>query len=154
MTTRPRPQPEPARGGPINTSDSHANSRLQASEIMSSPVVTIGTEESLGSAWNLLSGTGLRHLVVVEGNRCVGIIDDRRVVQEWPFGPLGLNGTKVGDVLQSRVRCVLVSTPVASIARIMLEERTDAVPVIAANGEVRGVVTIGDMLLVLAHEEP
>jgi len=120
---------------------------------MSAPVVTISQSESLGSAWSLLAGSGLRHLVVVDGARCVGVVDDRKVVQAWPFGRLGFNRTIIAEVLEPRVRCVLPATPVSIGARIMLEEGVDALPVVSEQGTVVGVVTVADMLSFLANVE-
>jgi CBS-domain-containing membrane protein len=131
----------------------HPIATLKAREVMSAPVVTVSVEDNLWTAWSALYQGGFRHLVVLAGTRCVGVIDDRRIVQEWPLGPLRSSRLTVGDVIRKRVSCVLAATPVAQVARIMLEEHTDAVPVISQRGEVVGLVTASDLLSVLAAED-
>jgi acetoin utilization protein AcuB len=124
-----------------------------AADVMSAPVVTVSVNESLWQAWGLLYRSGLRHLVVVEGSRVVGMIDDRRIVCEWPLGPMGPHHRKVGELLPRRVHCVLSGTPVPTVAQIMIEDRIDAVPVITDRGEVLGLVTTSDLLRELLDTE-
>ena len=121
---------------------------------MSTPVVTISIRESLWDAWSLLYSSGLRHLVVVDGARCVGVIDDRRIALEWPLGPSRDPVRRVGQIIAGRARCVLPNTPVSSLARIMLRDRVDVLPVVTSTGELMGLVTASDLLSVLTRDEP
>jgi acetoin utilization protein AcuB len=121
-----------------------------AKDVMSSPVITIGPNESLSTAWELLYRAGFHHLVVVENGVAVGVVDDRRVVLEWPAGPLGPHKRRVCEILRPRVHCVLPDTPVSSVARVMLEEHVDAVPVVGERGEVLGLVTSSDLIGLVA----
>jgi CBS domain-containing protein len=124
---------------------------LTAADVMSSPVVTVSTSDSLWDAWGLIYRSGFRHLVVVEGTRCMGVIDDRRIVTEWPLGPATPHRRAVGDVVSRHRRIVVASTPVPDVARIMLEERTDAIPVVNDRGEAVGLVTASDLLTLVAE---
>ena len=123
---------------------------LTAAHVMSAPVVAVSVEDDLWTAWTALYQGGFRHLVVLDGARCVGVVDDRRIVQEWPLGLFRSNRLTVGDVIRRRVRCVLADTTVPQVARIMLREQTDAVPVVNQRGEIVGLVTASDLLSVLA----
>jgi CBS domain-containing protein len=116
-----------------------------AADVMSAPVVTVSRSESLWQAWSVLYRSGFRHVVVVDGLRVAGIIDDRRILREWPFGPLEPHHT-VGDVIPRRTHCVLPTTAVAVVARIMLDDAVDAVPVVTERGELAGLVTTSDLL--------
>lgn len=131
-------------------SDTARARTLTAADVMSTPVVTVSTQETLWEAWGLLYRSGFRHLVVVEGMRCVGVIDDRRIVVEWPLGPAAPHRRTVGEILSRRVRAVVAATPVHDVARIMLEERADAVPVVTERGEILGLVTASDVLAQVA----
>ena len=123
---------------------------LSAADVMSAPIITVSADETLWAAWGLIHRGGFRHLVVVEGLRCVGVLDDRRIASAWPLGPLSIDRSRVRDVIPARVHCATTRTPVAELARIMLDEGTDAVPVTGARGEVVGLVTVTDLLAVLA----
>jgi CBS-domain-containing membrane protein len=125
---------------------------LTAADVMSAPVVSISVRNTLWDAWNALYNSGLRHLVVLDGNRCVGVIDDRRIALEWPLGPTRELGRPVGRLLPDRARSVLAETPISDLARIMLRDRVDVLPVVTSAGEVIGLVTASDLLLVLAFQ--
>lgn len=47
---------------------------LCVSDIMTTPVVTIGPEADLGQAISLMNQTGKRHIPVIEGNDIIGLI--------------------------------------------------------------------------------
>lgn len=127
--------------------------QLTAADVMSTPVVTISAQETVWDAWSVLYRSGVRHLVVLDGNRCVGVIDDRRIALEWPLGPSRDLARRVGHMLTGRVRCVLRDTPVSELARIMLRDRIDVVPVVTSRGDVIGLVSASDLLLVLAFAD-
>ena len=50
------------------------------------------------------------------------------------------------DVMTRDVATVVESTPVEEIARLLLERRISAVPVLGAGGEVVGIVSEGDLM--------
>jgi acetoin utilization protein AcuB len=133
------------------TDSQHGVRVLTAADVMSSPVVTVSTTDSLWDAWGLIYRSGFRHLVVVEGTRCVGVLDDRRIVTEWPLGPAMPHRRSVGDVVSRRWRIVVATTPVHDLARIMLEERIDSIPVVNDRGEAVGLVTASDLLALVAE---
>lgn len=49
--------------------------RLQ--EIMTTPVISIGPEDAADSAWSRMETKGIRHLVVKDGARLVGVLSER-----------------------------------------------------------------------------
>ena len=57
-----------------------------AEEIMSSPLVTIGSERSLLEALNIMKSSEIRRLVVVEEGRIVGVLSERRVLEKSEVG--------------------------------------------------------------------
>jgi CBS-domain-containing membrane protein len=137
-------EPEPA------LRSSGTDGAVLAREVMTAPVVTVSERDSLWAAWTMLHGYGLRHVVVVRGNRCVGVLDDRQIALQWPLGALQGHPVTAGEVMRPRVRSVQADTPVSVVARIMLEECTDAVPVVSDRGEIHGLVTVSDLLALLA----
>ncbi len=62
-----------------------AITKRTVSEIMSVPVLSIELSDSLWDAWQLLSVSGLRYLVVLgRDNECLGLISDRQILAEIP----------------------------------------------------------------------
>jgi CBS-domain-containing membrane protein len=123
---------------------------LVARDVMTAPVVTVSAGDSLWSAWTMLHGFGLRHIVVVRGNLCIGVLDDRQIALQWPLGALQGHPVTAGELVRPRVRSVQGDTPVSVVAQIMLDECIDAVPVVSPRGEIHGLVTVSDLLGLLA----
>lgn len=125
-----------------------------AADVMSSPVASIDASTRLISAWTALYQSGRRHLVVLDERRCVGVVDDRRIGLEWPMGELRATKLTVGDILRRDIAVVRPEAPVADVARRMLVDGTDAVPVVSASGELVGLVTGSDLLALMAYGRP
>lgn len=119
---------------------------ITLAEVMTAPVIAVTPDDLLSDAWGLLLRSRLRHLVVLDGSRCVAILDDRRIMAEWPIGPVGPHRTTVGALVGERVRWLLADTPLQDAAAAMLQERTDALPVVRDDGDVVGIVTVTDIL--------
>jgi CBS domain-containing protein len=122
-------------------------------DVMSSPPVVVRTHDSLWRAMDRFLATGLRHLVVLdESDVVIGILDDRAVVSEWARDALGLHRRTVGEIMRSnpnRTVAVTRETPLSDAARIMLDRRVDALPVVGSDGRVVGVLTGSDLVRLL-----
>ena len=60
--------------------------KTSAEKIMSSPLVTIGVENSLMEALNTMKSSEIRRLVVVQGDRIVGVLSERRILEKSELG--------------------------------------------------------------------
>jgi len=119
-------------------------------QIMSQPAVAIEAQESAWVAMQRLTTSGVRHLVVVSGDRCVGVLSDRHVAAAWPFGELSRRTQLVLDLLGDTRPSVTTRTTAADAARAMLDAGVDALPVVDADDRVVGLVTGSDLLRLLA----
>jgi CBS domain-containing protein len=124
---------------------------LQAHDVMSSPVLVIGLDDTMWQAWLSMLESGRRHIVVCDGHRCVGVLDDRTLFAHWPTGPFGVRSTPVRHLISSRTTCVLPGSSLSRIARVMVDEHVDAVPVTDESGQVLGIVTAGDIAETVAR---
>ena len=124
---------------------------LRAKDVMSAPVHVVSLTDTMWDAWSLMLDSGLRHLVVCDGHRCAGVLDDRKLFAHWPTGPFGVQSTPVRDLMRSRTTCVLPDTTLARVARVMINEGVDAVPVTAIDGTVLGIVTGSDIAAAVAR---
>jgi CBS domain-containing protein len=121
--------------------------RAEVSAAMSRPVLTIEVGESLWDAWQLLSVSGLRHLVVVDDGRCLGVISDRMILTDLPMAEERMRARNVGDLLsRAPARSVLDTAPLADVARTMARHSAEAVPVLDALGRLVGIVTASDLV--------
>jgi acetoin utilization protein AcuB len=134
-----------------------APTTLLARDIMASPVVTLPLSASLAQAWELVKDKRFRHIPILSRNGAlVGMLSDRdfsRVTVE-----LALSGKKgsayLGNVtIETYVsHPVLVAAPEATlpaIARVLLEERIGAIPVVSEEKEILGMITRSDILRVI-----
>jgi len=68
------------------------------------------------------------------------------------MGPLALRRNRVLDVMARRTRCVSSDAQLRDVARVMVEDAADAVPVIDADGLVLGIVTATDITRAAASD--
>lgn len=121
--------------------------RARVSQAMSRPVLTIDVSESLWDAWQLLSVSGLRHLVVVDDGRCLGVVSDRMILTDIPLAEQRMRARGICDLLTGTpVRSVLDTAPLADVARTMARYSAEAVPVLDSLGRLVGIVTASDLV--------
>lgn len=140
---------------------------LDLSAIMTSPVVSIGMDETLQAALDLCMSRRIRHLPVVDEDKSlVGILTDRDI--RYHLSPrLGTISENSSDraTLERRLHMVMVrnaitGTPdmsLASAARTILRHRVGCLPVIDKSNHVVGIVTTSDFLILIsaaAAEQP
>ena len=126
--------------------------------IMTTPVWTVQGGERLRRAFGLMESRTIRHVPVLRGDRLIGMLSDRDVRVYLP-PPVPLAGLGGYAALLDRVRVeeAMTSEPVSigpyhtvtQAARVMLESRIGALPVVD-EGKVIGIVTQTDVLWALA----
>ena len=123
-----------------------------AAHVMTRGPRTIDSRTSLFSAWGQLHGGHNRHLVVIDdGVRPIGVLDERDIAMEWPPGPLAAHHLPVHKLLRFRARpLVRAEDDVAKVAATMLGAREDALPVVDEDGRLLGLVTVWHCLELLA----
>lgn len=123
-------------------------SQVLVRDIMSQPVLTVETGETLWDAWQLLFVSGLRHLVVIDQlGQTVGVLSDRNILAEVPATAEHLSSKRVSDVL-ARVPVVMIG-PIADpreAAALMSRATSEAVPVVDTDGRLVGIVTESDLV--------
>lgn len=118
-------------------------------------LVTIAPEEPLFAALERMAERRIRHVLVVDAGRLVGIVSNRDVVRAVmrPGSGLDLHGTTVRDVMTA---APLVTTEperlLGDAAQQMLDARVSALPVLEA-GRLVGIVTSDDLLAALARAD-
>jgi CBS domain-containing protein len=124
--------------------------RRTAGAIMSAPAVCVTPETSIWSASALMTVQGTRHLLVADQGRCVGAVDDRTIFAQWPRGPGALRRVPIRSIMRTRITCVFADATVPEVAAAMLSDGVDAVPVVADDGALLGIITSSDVLAAVA----
>lgn len=133
------------------------SSKLVARDIMSSPVITLPFNASLAQAWELVKDKRFRHIPIQSGNGAlVGILSDRDLSRGTVESALvGIKGSAylAKVTIENYVsHPVLVADPEATLlalARVLLEERIGAIPVVSQEKELLGLITRSDILRVI-----
>jgi CBS domain-containing protein len=120
--------------GPAPTADDPP-----ATTLMTPQVVTVDAAASLGAALGLMVSGRVRHLPVLDGRRCLGVVTETDLAQAVAVGA----PTRIGPLARP-VPLVPVRAPRSRIARALRAGGADAV-LVTDRGRVVGIVTAGDL---------
>jgi CBS domain-containing protein len=115
---------------------------------MRSPATTAAPLEEASRAWERMRTLGIRHLVVIDNTRVVGVL-------AWHdlSGPKGGGsrrmGRRVADLMHRNPAHVTRSTSVRRAAALLRESDSGCLPVLE-RGALVGVLTTSDLLCLLA----
>ena len=128
---------------------------------MSSPVITVVPETSLSEARKLIDERQIRALPVLKNGKLVGIITKRGLLrldlsilenESWKQG-IDMAEETVGEVMTLKPITLLPETLMPKAARILLENKITALPVVE-NGNLVGILTNSDLLRFILAEYP
>ncbi len=129
---------------------------MNAQEIMTAEVVTVGRVESLAKAMNLLAELDVRHLPVVDDNGLVGMLSDRDLREAGLFQIADdgstddihrLRATPVADAMHTDVVSIHPGSTVPEIIDLMVEQKVGALPVVEEHtSNLVGIVSYVDVL--------
>ena len=108
-------------------------------------VETISADESLFDAVHRLGEKRIGALPVVEDGRIVGIVSERDVIYCLRDRGREALDLRIGQVMSSPALTVDSETNVMSALALITERRIRHLPVVE-NGEIRGIVSIGDLV--------
>lgn len=112
-------------------------------------VPTVGPDETVRAASREMAAAGVDSVVVVDGRRVVGVVEDRDVVRLVRAGgdPAVTAATAVGGSPET----VSADAGVFEAVRRLDETGARCLPVVAG-GEFRGVVTPSDLVVILSEQ--
>jgi CBS domain-containing protein len=114
-------------------------------------VVTATPTETLAAVARLMELHGVGAVVIAENQRPVGIVTDRDLALE--FGARGTPpDTPVVKVMSTPVETVGLADGVFAITQALREYKVRRLPVVDEDGRLAGIVTLDDLLRLLASE--
>jgi len=138
-------------GGTVNVSDR-----------MSRDVITVGVEDPIRKAWELMEEKRLRRFPVMSRGKLVGIITDRDlrnatassvVLMERKYHDYLLDTVMVESVMTPNPRTVEPGTSLREAARLILELKVGGLPVVEG-GRLVGMITETDLIKALVELLP
>ena len=131
---------------------------MRVRELMTAKPITVNPETPMLQARQRMAEERIRHLVVVDGARVVGIVTDRDIRLNLPSPATSLSVWElnyllaqltVGGVMSATVIVVDPERPVAEAARIMMDHKIGALPVVE-EGRLVGIITESDFVRAMA----
>jgi len=129
---------------------------MAVGEICNREVVITEKSASVVDAARLMRTHHVGDLVVVEEkggrNQPVGIVTDRDIVVEVVAAGVNPDALKVGDIMGSEVATVRESEGLFEALRYMRDKGVRRMPVVDRDGGLVGILTLDDLLSLLAEE--
>ncbi len=120
---------------------------MRVQEIMNETVHTIAPGADAEGAWQTMRTRGVRHLVVVDGSKVVGVLSDSDA--GGPAGAKVRAGATVAQLMDPHVHTLTRHDTVRRAANLMQQHLCGCLPVVE-RGRLVGVVTVVDILNVIA----
>jgi CBS domain-containing protein len=117
----------------------------QVLEEKGSEVITIEPDASVYRAIEIMAENGIGALVVMEGDRPVGLISERDYARKVILKGRSSRDTETRKVMATHVYCVRPDQTVEECMALMTDKRVRHLPVIEDDRMV-GIVSIGDLV--------
>lgn len=133
---------------------------ILARDLMTAPVVTLPSDATIVDAWVLMTRRSFRHLPIssVHGT-LVGMVSDRDLIRHAPDLVIaGIQSTaarrRLAEIMSPRVLSATPTTDIREIARVMMDERVGALPILDIDRRPVGIISKQDLLRGLANHGP
>ena len=123
---------------------------MRVYEVMTKAVETVKPAVLAAEAKNLMRQKKIHHLVVTQGSELRGVVSDRDL--GGPKLPKVLGKWTVEDFMTTPVVTVTTRTLVRRAASLMKGRSIGSLVVTSANGKVAGIVTVSDLLELIATQ--
>jgi CBS domain-containing protein len=121
---------------------------MKVKEVMTPDPKAIWLTESLADAAQLMWENDCGVLPIIkDGRKVVGVITDRDICMATAMKQANPTGISVEEVMTGLVYSVSPEDEVAQALRTMQEHRIRRLPVITAEGELEGILSMNDIVL-------
>lgn len=116
---------------------------MRLAEIMNTDVIAAGPDDTADRAWSMMRTKSVRHLVVMDRRRVVGVLSERDLGGR--NGAAVRRGRTVSDLMSHQVVEASPTTTLRQAANLMRGRTIGCLPVVD-DGRVVGIVTTTDIL--------
>jgi CBS domain-containing protein len=116
-------------------------------------VFLVAATASAREAVRIMNVHGVGALLVLEKGKLSGIFTERDVLRRIVDAGRDPNATQVRQAMTTDVITVSPSLPVADAMTLMTRHRVRHLPVVADNGDITGLVSIGDLTRRVAQHQ-
>jgi CBS domain-containing protein len=122
----------------------------QISDVMTPDVVSVQLHDTLADAARAMREHDIGDVIVLNGEQLFGIVTDRDIVVRGIAEGFQPDVTEVKDIASKYIRSISPEDYVDDAMQVMKDNAIRRLPVVAENGKVIGVVSLGDVVI---HEE-
>lgn len=108
-------------------------------------LLSTSPQETVLQATQRMNEHSVGALLVIEEQRIVGIFTERDVLRRVVALELVPSSVKVGEVMTQEVACCTLDTSIDEAQNLMRQYRVRHLPVVDEFGDVRGILSIGDL---------
>ena len=116
-------------------------------------LASVAPEQSVLRALEIMADVDVGALLVLDGKQLVGVFSERDYARKVILQGKGSRHTLVKEVMTSKVICVTPERTVDECMAIMTEKRIRHLPVIDAQQNVLGIISIGDVVKEIASQQ-
>lgn len=117
---------------------------MKICDIMTRPVRSVEPTENIVQAAQLMGELDVGAIPVTEDGKLVGIVTDRDIAIRAVAAGLH-NGTPVLRIMSPDVRSCRENDVLEEVLEVMGQQQVRRMPVCSANGELVGIISIGDL---------
>ncbi len=115
-------------------------------------IFRISPDASVFEAIELLAERGIGALLVMEGDRLIGLLSERDYARKVILQGKSSRETRVREIMAEKVLCIPPTTRVEEAMALMTEKRVRHLPVVEGES-VLGVISIGDVVKAVISEQ-
>ncbi|HWP57745.1 MAG TPA: CBS domain-containing protein [Candidatus Acidoferrales bacterium] len=120
--------------------------------VKGSAVYSIAPDASVYDAMKLMADKGIGALIVMEGEKVVGVISERDYARKVILQGRSSRTTQVREIMTSQVLYAQPEQNIEECMAVMTEKRVRHLPVLEG-GKVIGVISIGDLVKSIISEQ-
>ena len=117
------------------------------------PLVSVGPDDTVYTALTQLAACNIGALPVVDKGRLVGIFSERDYARKIILMGKASKDTLVREIMSDKVSCVTLKETVEECMALMTDKHVRHLPVLGANNELLGILSIGDLVKEVISEQ-
>lgn len=125
---------------------------MSIANFCSKEIIMIPKDASIQETAQRMKENNVGAVVVVENGKPLGVITDRDVVVEVVANGVGLDEVSAKDILAKDVLILKKEQGVHEAIKAMKDKHVRRAPVVDYAGKICGMVSMDDLLVLLAHE--
>lgn len=117
----------------------------RVSDVMTNGVRTLGPNEPLRRAAELMAELNVGSVLVADGERLVGLVTDRDIAIRAVARGMDTAATPIGQVMTVAPKYCFDTDPIEHASALMQQLQVRRLPVIDSDNKLIGIVTLGDI---------